>query len=92
MAEQNKENQIILTTDEGEEVLFYVLEQTRLSGINYLLVTDSEEDEADCYILKDTSKDEDQEACYEFVEDDETLEAVSGLFKALFEGEDTEIQ
>ena len=84
------EEKIVFTTEDGEEVLFYVLEETRVSGVNYLLVTDSEEDEADCYILKDTSSPEDTEALYEIVEDDETLEAVSGLFKALLE--DTEIQ
>ena len=41
--------------DTKEEVEFFVLEQTRISGKNYILVTDSEEDEAECLILKDTS-------------------------------------
>ena len=34
---------------------FYVEEQTKVNGIQYLLVTDSMEDEADAYILKDLS-------------------------------------
>ncbi|MBR6322257.1 MAG: DUF1292 domain-containing protein [Lachnospiraceae bacterium] len=83
------EEQIVFETDEGE-VLFYVLEETRVNGVNYLLVTDSEEEEADCYILKDTSKPEDREAVYEVVEDDDVLEALSKVFKELLE--DTEIE
>ena len=40
--------------DTKEVVEFFVLEQTRVNGSNYILVTDSEEDEAECLILKDT--------------------------------------
>ena len=59
-----------------EEVEFFVLEQTRISGKNYILVTDSEEDEAECLILKDTSAAEDTESVYEIVEDDVELSGV----------------
>ena len=41
--------------DETEEVEFFVLEQTKISGISYLLVTDSMDDGAECLILRDTS-------------------------------------
>jgi hypothetical protein len=83
------EEQIVFQTDEGE-VLFYVLEETRVAGVNYLLVAESEDDEAECYILKDTSAAEDAEAVYEMVEDDETLEALSKVFAELLEN--TEIR
>ena len=83
------EEQIVFQTDEGE-VLFYVLEETRVAGVNYLLVAESEDDEAECYILKDTSSAEDAEAVYEMVEDDETLEALSKVFAELLEN--TEIR
>ena len=50
------EEKITLQTDTGEAVDFYVLEETRINGMNYLLVTDSEEEEdGECYILKDVS-------------------------------------
>ena len=39
------EEKITLQTDNGESVDFYVLEETRINGMNYLLVTDSEEEE-----------------------------------------------
>ena len=60
---------------EEEAAEFFVLEQTRLQGVNYLLVTESAEEteDADAYILKDLSADEDTEAIYEFVDDDEEL-------------------
>ena len=46
-----EENKVVyFTTDEGEEVPFFVVEETKIAGENYLLVTDSEEDEADAYI------------------------------------------
>ena len=57
-----------------EKVDFFVLEQTKVNGNTYILVTDSEEDEAECYILKDTSAAEDKDSVYEIVEDDVELE------------------
>lgn len=77
---------------EGDEILeFYVLEQTRLNGVDYILVTESDDEESDaeCYILKDVSKDQDAESLYEAVENDAELEAVMKVFEELLE--DTEI-
>ncbi len=77
---------------DGEEpVGFFVLEETRINGVSYLLVTDSEEDEAQAYILKDKSKDGDNEAVYEIVEEDSELEAVSKIFTELLEDVDIEL-
>ena len=41
-------------SEEMQETDFYVLEQTKVNGVSYILVTDSEEDDAECLILKDT--------------------------------------
>lgn len=74
---------------EGEEpVEFFVLEQTRISGVDYILVTDSEEDDAQALILKDTSKPEDREAVYDIVDDDTELEALARVFKDLLDDVD----
>ncbi|MCD8396734.1 MAG: DUF1292 domain-containing protein [Lachnospiraceae bacterium] len=77
----------------GETVWFFVLEATRLNGVSYLLVTESEneEEDAEVYILKDTSKDGETDAVYEFVEDDNELEAVSKIFAELLEDVDIEL-
>lgn len=77
--------------DTKEEVEFFVLEQTRISGKNYILVTDSEEDGAECLILKDTSAAEDTESVYEIVEDDVELSSVLKVFEELLEDVDIEM-
>ena len=59
--------------------------------LKYILVTESEEDEAEAYILKDVSAEDEAEAVYEMVEDDAELEMVSGLFAELLEDVDIEL-
>ena len=44
--------------EDGTEAEFYVEEQTRIGGVAYLLVSDSQDDEATAYIFKDVSEDE----------------------------------
>lgn len=74
-----------------EKVDFFVLEQTKVNGNTYILVTDSEEDEAECYILKDTSAAEDKDSVYEIVEDDVELLGVLKVFEELLEDVDIEM-
>ena len=74
-----------------ETVGFFVVEETRIAGVSYLLVTETEDDEADAYILKDLSKDGEPEANYVFVEDEAELEAVSKIFAELFEDVDFQL-
>ena len=69
--------------DTSETVEFFVLEQTKINGAVYILVTDSEEDDAECLILKDMSSAEDADSVYEVVEDDTELLAVSKVFEEL---------
>ena len=90
----NEEKMITLTTPEGEQVEFYVLEETRISGMNYLLVTDSaeEDEEGQCYILKDRSRPEEEEAVYEFVEDDDEIDYLFKIFTELMEDMDVDLR
>ena len=81
---------IQITSEDGEQIQFYVVEQTRVNGKDYILVTETEDEEAEAYILKDTSKAEDTEAVYEFVESEEELDAVSRIFAELLEDMDLE--
>ncbi|MCR5255714.1 MAG: DUF1292 domain-containing protein [Acetatifactor sp.] len=86
MAELEK---ITFTPEEnGEPVDFYVLEQTRIGGFNYILVTDSEDEDGEAMILKDTSEDGEEEALYEIVTDDEELNAVAGVFSDMLDDVD----
>ena len=77
--------------DANEEVEFFVLEQTKVNGNSYILVTDSEEEEAECLILKDTSAAEEKESLYEIVEDEVELSAILKVFEELLEDIDIEM-
>ena len=70
---------------EEEPAWFYVLEQTRIGGFSYLLVTDREDGDATAWILKDLSKEGESESLYEIVEDDRELEAISSVFAQMLE-------
>lgn len=65
---------------EEEPISFYIVEQTRIAGKSYLLVTDKEEGDAQALILRDMSEEENPDSLYEIVSDDKELEAVSGVF------------
>ena len=82
---------IAFTFDNDETVEFFVLEETKINGYKYILVTESEENEAEAYILKDLAAEEDAESVYEIVEDENELEMVSGLFAELLEDVDIEL-
>lgn len=64
---------------------FFVLEETRIGGSTYLLVTDSEEDEAECLILKESEESGADDRMFEIVEDETELTAVSKVFEELLE-------
>lgn len=76
---------IKFTLDTQESVEFYVLEQTRLSGNQYILVTDAEEGDGDALILKEISLKNADEKIYEIVEEDTELSAVAAVFETLLE-------
>ena len=52
-----------------EAVDFYVLEETMIGGVTYILVTDTEDEDGDALILKDLSQDGEEEALYAIVEE-----------------------
>lgn len=76
----------IMFQPEGEEpVAFYVLEQTRIGGINYILVTEEEEGDGEALILRDSSEDGDEESVFTIVSDEEELDAVAGVFQSMLD-------
>lgn len=71
---------------EGQDpVEFYVLEQTRINGSDYILVTDFEEGDGEALILKDISGDGEEESIFTVVSDDNELAAVAGVFENMLE-------
>ncbi len=81
------EEKIIFVDEDGNEIEMYVIEETRINNVNYLLVTDDEGDseEAEAYILKDISNDEDEEAVYEIVDDESEVDYIGRVFSEFLE-------
>ena len=88
--EENNTNKVIFTTDDGEEIALYVIEETKIGDVNYILVADldSEDEDSDAYIMKEISDPDEEEATYEFVEDEAELEAIGKIFDELLEDTD----
>jgi len=80
-----KMEKITFHPDGEDPVDFYVLEQTRIGGFDYILVTDVEEGDGEALILKDTSGDGEEESVYTIVSDDGELAAVAGVFESMLE-------
>ncbi len=72
-----KQNLITLTSDEGD-IEVEVIDQTIVNGITYLLVADivSDDEDCDCYILKDISDKDSENADYEVL----SAEEADGIF------------
>ena len=87
----NNYEKIVFETEDGEEAL-YVLEQTMLGGINYLLVTeDVESDEAGFLILTEEPVEGADFVSYDIVEDEGELKSVVAIFNELVDDFDLEV-
>lgn len=85
-------NTIIMVDDFSNEVEFYILEQTRFNNKDYILVTDAKpEEDGECYVLKDMSEAEDSQASYEFLEDENEMDALFNIFSELMNDTDDKI-
>lgn len=81
----SKLEKITFNPEGDEPVDFYVLEQTRIGGFNYILVTDFEEGDGEALILKDLSKDGEEESVFTIVSDDDELDAVAKVFESMMD-------
>ena len=79
---------ITFTSDDGEELLFNIIESTTIMGREYILVTERE-DEDTVYLMRrvDEAAAPD-EVSYSFVEDEDELNSVSKVFEELLEDAD----
>ena len=85
-----KQQMITFQTDEGELEL-YVLEQTKLFGMNYILLTD-DVDGGSFYVFKEEPDEEDEDmVTYSEIEDENELKAVIKVFDELLEDIDLEV-
>ena len=73
---------------EEDDLELEILEETVVQGVTYILVTDAKEGEDGvCYVMKDTSAPEDEEADFSFAEGEEA-ERIMDIFAELLSGED----
>ncbi len=83
---KNEDMVVNFTTEDGDEVVFHVIEETKINGVKYLLVLDDiEEEEEEALILKEVSTEDAEEVCYDIVEDEKELTAVASIFEELLE-------
>ncbi|MGN0152432.1 MAG: DUF1292 domain-containing protein [Wujia sp.] len=95
MEEQNNRNEkpdkIVFESEDGNEE-FYVLEQTMLGGVNYILVTDDvDSEEGSFLVLKEENDSADGFASYEIPEDENELKSVIAIFNELLDDYDLEV-
>ena len=89
---QDKQEKIVFTTQDNEKIEFYVLEQTMINGVNYILAADSiEDEEANALILKESANEAD-DILYDVVEDDNELQAISKVFIEMLDDTDIELE
>lgn len=90
----NEYEKIVFNTEDGDEE-FYIIEQTMLGGVNYILVTDDlDGEDGDFLILKEigTEKEMDDEfVSYDFVEDENELKSLISIFNELVDDFDLEV-
>lgn len=76
--------------DTGEAIELYVLEQTCINGMNYILATEEAEDDGEAYILKEVNA-ENEDVIYEFVDDEIEFDAIARVFVEMMD-EDVELE
>lgn len=94
MEEKQELRTVPFVTEDGEQVEMYVLEETTLQGIHYILVTEDisdDSEEAVVMIMKEEQSDEDEFALYDIVENEDELQAVAKVFAELMEDVDFEL-
>ena len=81
-----KNDMVSFLSEDGENIKLSVLEETKINGISYILVTDSfEGEDGECYIMKDISSGDDEDANYIFVEDENELDSVFEIFEKMMD-------
>ena len=75
---------IVMQGEHDDKIEFEVIETTRLGGVDYYLVCDTEDKES-AYIIKDVSKTEEETSVYEFVEDDKEYDAIAAIFEEIMD-------
>lgn len=92
----NEHGKIVLTSIDGSEETFYVMEEASVSGNDYLLVAESTEDGANALFLKKVAvtngSGKDDEITYEVLDDEREIDIIAKYFEELLEDVDLEME
>jgi len=84
----NDDAKIVLYDENNEPFELFVVAETTIGNVDYLLAAESEEDGAEAYILKDESLPEEEEALYRIVEDENEIDYIGRIFAELLDEDD----
>jgi uncharacterized protein YrzB (UPF0473 family) len=87
------DNIIVLKGDNNDDIKVRVIEQTVVCNTNYLLVEDlNDNEDLSCFILKDTSDLNDENANYSILDNDDEFDKIAEIFKNILEKDDIELK
>lgn len=88
-----EDNIIVLKGDNNDDIKVRVIEQTVVGNTNYLLVEDlNDNEDLSCFILKDTSDSNDENANYSILDNDDEFDKIAEIFKNILEKDDIELK
>lgn len=88
-----EDNIIVLKGDNNDDIKVRVIEQTVVNNVTYLLVEDlNDNDDLSCFILKDTSNSNDEDANYTILDNDDEFDKLAEIFKNILEKDDIELK
>lgn len=88
-----EDNIIVLKGDNDDDIKVRVIEQTVVGNTNYLLVEDlNDNEDLSCFILKDTSDSNDENANYSILDNDDEFDKIAEIFKNILEKDDIELK
>ena len=74
-----KNDTVSFLSEDGENIKLSVLEETKINGISF------EGEDGECYIMKDISNGDSEDANYIFVEDENELDSVFEIFEKMMD-------
>ncbi|SKB57247.1 Protein of unknown function [Lachnospiraceae bacterium] len=77
---------LTFTSDDGEQQEYYIIAGAESDGVEYLLVSEENEEDAEALILKyitEKNSDGEEEAVYEMVTDEYEIEKVIPAFESV---------
>lgn len=85
-----EDGRIMLTADDGSEEAFFVLEKAEVAGEKYLLVANSDAEDANALILKQVE--ENDMLVFDVLDDEKEIGIIAKYFEELLEDVDLELE